>query len=107
MSKDLRISTQIYTYSDGNRLISSFSKYQPYFDIVFLDINMQTINGKDIAKKLRTFDKNFRLVFITADESEALDTLQYNISGFILKKHIKKELPSIIYRLVNDINEGR
>lgn len=103
--REQRINARIFTYMDGNQLISSFRKYQPRFDIVFLEINMPSINGKEVAKRLRALDKDFKLVFITVCEDEALNTLQYDIKGFIPKPLINEKLPVILKRAVNAVNE--
>ncbi|NLW92474.1 MAG: response regulator [Syntrophomonadaceae bacterium] len=103
--REQRINARIFTYTDGNQLISSFRKYQPRFDIVFLEINMPSINGKEVAKRLRALDKEFKLVFITACEDETLNTLQYDIKGFIPKALINDKLPIILKRVVTAVYE--
>lgn len=103
--REQRINNRIYTYTDGNHLISSFKKYQPRFDIIFLEINLPSVNGKEVARRLRALDKHFKLVFITGCEEEAVNTVQYDIKGFIPKPCINEKLPDIVRRVVNSIHE--
>lgn len=103
--KDQRIKAHIFTYMDANHLVTSFKKYQPRLDIILLEINMPSINGKEVARKLRALDKNFKLVFITNSEEEALNTFQYDINGFIPKQLIDEKLPGILRRVITAFNE--
>lgn len=71
-------------YIDGNELIRDFSDGQ-LFDVVILDIEMPTINGKALASVLRELDNSFFLVFISSYPEHVFDTLKYNVKAFIPK----------------------
>lgn len=101
----LRIKAKINAFSCGLDLIEKFNKYNPYYDIVFLDIDMPIFNGKDIAKELRILDKNFKLIFITSYEREALNTFQYDVAGFIPKILVGEKLRSVLERVTKLIED--
>lgn len=103
--KNLRADIHSYTFTNGIKLISSFEQYQPYYDIVFLDIDMPIMNGKEVAKELRILDKKFKLIFVTAFDQEALNTFQYDVIGFLPKPLLEKRLPNIIEQVVHKIDE--
>lgn len=90
---------------DGLDLITSFSKYEPYYDVIFLDIELPGKNGKEIARKLRTLDKRFKLVFITAYPQEALNAFQYDVIGFLPKDLLQKHISEVIKQVVDRIKE--
>lgn len=102
--RELKTNVSIYTFTNGNTLIKSFENYSPYCDVVFLDIDMPRINGKEVARKLRVIDKNFKLVFITSFEQEVLNTFQFNVISFLPKKLIPKYMFSVIKRIVSEIS---
>lgn len=91
----------------GNKLVDAFKLRKPYFDIVFLDIDMPYKNGKEIAKELRIIDKNFKLVFITAYENEVLNMFQYDVLGFLPKDKLNKYLGETIKRAIRIIEEDQ
>lgn len=101
----LRIDTQIFAFERGDDLIAGFSKYQPYYDVIFLDIDMPQKDGKEVARELRILDKKFKLVFITAYSREALNTFQYDVIGFLPKTLLQKRLPEVIKQVTDRINE--
>lgn len=98
--KKLKVKASICTFTNGTKLISAIEQYNPYYDIVFLDIDMPIIDGKEVARKLRVIDKRFKLIFITSFEQEVLNTLQYDISDFLPKNLIHERLFSIVNRVV-------
>ena len=103
--KTLKVYTSISLFTNADLLIKRLEKYDPYYDIIFLDIDMPVINGKEAARRLRLIDKKFKLVFITSFEHEALNTFQYDVSGFLPKTLLEERLPSVIKRIVNAISE--
>lgn len=105
--KQLKIEAKFYIFTNGNTLIKNFERYSPYCDIIFLDIDMPIINGKDVAKRLRIIDKNFKLIFLTSYEQEALNTFQYNVIGFLPKSHIAEQLEETIKRVVKAIEDDK
>jgi len=90
-------------YYNGDGLILEFKKNPSHFDIIFLDIDMPGVSGKEVAQVLRSIDKNFKLIFMTAYENEVLNMFQYDIIGFLPKDKLKKYLPDTIKRVMSKI----
>ena len=103
--RNYRTDFHTYTFNNGEDLIDSFSKYQLYFDVIFLDIEMPKKDGKEVARELRILDKKFKLVFITAYPQEALNTFQYDVIGFLPKTLIQERLPDVIKQVIDKIDE--
>lgn len=51
----------IFCYSDGDELLS-----EQRFDLIFLDIEMERVNGFDAASQIRAKDMNVPIVYITS-----------------------------------------
>lgn len=101
----LKVEIQSYSFEKGDDLIAAFSKYQPYYDVIFLDIDMPQKDGKEVARELRILDKRFKLIFVTAYQREALNTFQYDVIGFLPKMSMKERLPEVIRRVTKRISE--
>lgn len=54
-------------------------------DIAFLDINMQVIDGLEVAKHLKEIYPTVNIIFSTGYEEYALDALKLYSSGYLLK----------------------
>lgn len=103
--KSLKVQASISLYTDAILLIKKLEKYDPYYDIIFLDIDMPAINGKEAARRLRLIDRKFKLIFITSFEQEVLNTFQYDVSSFLPKSLLEERLPTVIERVVKAVNE--
>lgn len=79
------LQAKITYFDDESILLDNFKKRNIY-DIVILDIDMPSINGKELARKLRAIDAEFTLAFFTAYEREVFSAIPIGISAFIPKK---------------------
>ncbi len=55
--------------------------------VVFLDYNMDDLNGFEVLKKIKRYDPNIYVVIISAQESikVAIDALKYGAFDYIIK----------------------
>lgn len=84
----------VSTYSCGEELLSERKK----FHIIFLDIDMSGINGIEAAKKIRSYDKNVKIIYVT-NFTDYLN-LAFEVHAFgYLNKPLKKEK---IYSQLNE-----
>lgn len=88
-------------FSDGSAILNSFIKGD-HFDIIVLDIEMPDINGKDLARKLRSVDNSFFLVFVSAYPEQVFDTLKYKVNAFIPKNSPESTYISEFVRVFNE-----
>lgn len=72
----------IETFTTGEAFLES---YQGQFQVVFMDIELDGINGMDTAKKLRTKDNNVILIFLTNLAHYAIAGYEVNALDYILK----------------------
>lgn len=92
---------QIYTYSDGNELVRDFESLNGC-DIVILDIEMPSINGKEVAGRLRVLDSSFFLLFVTSYKSEIYSTIPYRINAFLPKDMDKAMMEAEFLRVIEE-----
>lgn len=58
------ISTNIVYYKNAESFLFSFSENDD-FDIIFLDVHMENMNGIELSKKIREIDENVAIIFVT------------------------------------------
>lgn len=58
-------STECDVYQDGNELIYAYKKNKERYDIIFLDIEMNELDGIKTATLIREIDEHVIIVFIT------------------------------------------
>jgi DNA-binding LytR/AlgR family response regulator len=75
------------------------------FDMIFLDINMDKIDGIETAKRIRRVTKDTYIVFVTAFVTYALEGYKVDAVRYLLKedeyleKSIYECLNTIIYKI--------
>ena len=76
---------EAFTAVDGLDAIKKTKEIKP--DLILLDIRMPNLDGIDVAKQIREFDANVKIVFISGFQSNELfkEASKYNISNYIVK----------------------
>lgn len=69
-------------FSDGIQLIQ---EYDRNFDVLFLDIEMEKLNGIDTARKIREKDKEVIILFITNLFQYAIEGYEVEAMDFVIK----------------------
>ena len=82
--------------SNGEQAIRTIKERTPH--IVFLDIKMPGMDGIEVLKRIRVFNKKLPVIIITAyaDEEKLLKSQQLNVSGFFAKDEDVKVLQNTI-----------
>ena len=86
----------ISTYQDGRDLLDSTKR----FHVIFLDIQMDSINGIETAKELRKSDKQVKIIYVTNYNNFQCEAFSVRAFGYITKpvtyKQISEQLNDVI-----------
>lgn len=84
------IEVECSVFFDGSSLLHYMQEEQKQFDIIFLDIEMEYMDGIKTAREIRKFDEDVVLIYITSYEEYALEAYDVQPFHFLLKP-IKEE----------------
>ena len=90
--------SHIEAYATGEELLVSGKR----FDIVFLDIRMEGMNGIEAAKKLRAQQGDIILVFITGMKDYVFDALDLYAFQYLLKPIDEGKFAEVLERAVRE-----
>lgn len=93
---------EIDTFVSGKDLIA-LGKDIVKYTIVFLDVNMDEINGIKTAQKIREYSSDIYIVFVTAYIDYSLEGYKVNAERYILKNNINLE--DSIYECMDSVFE--
>lgn len=79
------ISVDIEMFENGEHFLNNFNK--GFFEIIFIDIYMNGINGIETAEKIRKIDKNCLLIFSTASEAYAVKSFRVRAFDYLVKPY--------------------
>ncbi len=80
-------------FDDGGDFLEVAGQ-QP-FDLAFLDIYMDRMDGMTAAKTLRTFDKDCILVFTTTSTDHALDSYRVRAMQYLVKPYQQEDVEQL------------
>lgn len=100
------VMTEIRFFTNGNRLLEEYQNHKSY-DIVILDIDMPSINGKELAAKLRGLDSDLYIAFLSAYKEEVYEVIPLDIKAFIPKDYDKNKCLNELVRLLKRYKEEK
>ncbi|MBV7275093.1 response regulator transcription factor [Clostridium sp. PL3] len=103
--EELNTAFKIKTFNEGQDLIDHMNFDKENFDIVFLDIYMKASQGIDIARKIREFDKQCKIIFITVSHEHAIDSYEVRALYYILKPIDEEKLSAAIKIAIEELDK--
>ncbi|MGE5398037.1 MAG: LytR/AlgR family response regulator transcription factor [Chitinophagales bacterium] len=103
---------QISTYMIQHQIDYAISKFfrgehllnsEQCFDIVFLDIRMDGLNGMETARKMRKDRKNSNLVFVTALKEYVYDAFDVDAVNYLIKPINNRKLNETLGKILNSL----
>lgn len=95
----------INSYDDVNEFMEDVEKIQP--DVVFIDINLGSITGFDVAEKLLQLSKTPIIVFATAYDEYAIKAFEYGAIDYILKPFDEQRIKITIDRIEKALGDKK
>ena len=95
--------TNVQLYDNGQQCVNDLTQMP---DIIFLDHEMKPITGMETLKKIKRFNPDIFLVYISAQEDMqvAINALKYGAFDYIIKgQQDEEKITSIMLRIANVI----
>lgn len=80
--KENRLDVEKTVFGDGLDIVENYSSL---WDIIFMDIRMKHMNGMEAAAKIRKYDKDVLIIFITTMAQYAIKGYEVEALDFVLK----------------------
>lgn len=98
-----KIDYHVDLYGAGEEILKSHAKNYLY-TVIFLDINMKNLNGIEVAEKIRIYNEQTFIVFVTAYIDYSLEGYRVNAFRYILKD-TEERSKLAIYECLNVITQ--
>lgn len=95
------VEAELFEYSSAEDFLKSFRP--GFFNLVFLDIYMDNINGIEAAKRVYDTDKNCRIIFLTTANCFAPESYDVNAVYYMIKPPSEEKLFSVIKKCMGDM----
>lgn len=98
------INCNIYEFSSGEELLKDYPKN---LDILIMDIQMKLINGMDTARRIREFDENLEIIFMSSFSEFMQEGYEVKAYRYILKPINEKNFSKNILPCIEEIIRNR
>lgn len=92
---------KLYTFNDGKEMLLN----KEFYDIIFLDIEMKTLDGIDTAIQIRNYDMNVPIVYITSFSKYWRSAYQVHAFGFIEKPIHYEKIANVLNDFIQMCSE--
>lgn len=96
----LNMEYKVLEFLSGEELLSN---YPNNIDLLFLDIQMNDLNGMDTARKIREFDNNVEIIFTTSLLDYVCEGYEVNAYRYMLKPIDYNALENNMTQCINNI----
>ncbi len=96
--------TEIDIFADGVPLVENMIRGEQY-NVIFLDIQLESSDGMDIAEKIRKLDKNVPIIFVTGLETRASDGYAVSAFDYIVKSDFDCKFQYVMSRLMQTLEK--
>jgi DNA-binding LytR/AlgR family response regulator len=97
----------ILTFDNGEDLVKYHKCGKPFFDVIFLDIYMNAMNGIKTAKKIREYDQECKIIFTTSSTEHALESFDVTPFNYLVKPISKSVFDSAFEKVLRTINKEK
>lgn len=101
-----QIDYNIDTFTSGKNLCEQGLGRAKY-NIIFLDINMNEVDGIKTAYKIRTIDKDVNIVFVTGFINYVLEGYKVNAIRYIMKDNLEISLEECLNAILEKIKNQK
>ena len=91
----------IDSFEAGKELLAD----RKHFDIIFLDIQMEGMNGIETARAIREYDRKAVLIFVTAMKEYVFDAFDVTAFHYLLKPVEDEKFAEVFDSAVREIQE--
>lgn len=84
MAKQNLVNIETEVFWDGKSLVDAIIN-KNNFDLIYLDIEMDKEDGISAAKKIREYDKNVLIIYVTSHENHMKESFSVHPFQFLVK----------------------
>ena len=99
------VDTDIEVFWDGKSLADAVIAGNR-FDIIYLDIEMSGEDGISAAKRIRQYDKNALIIYVTSHENHMKESFDVRPFQFLVKPVNEEQMEICFKAAYEDINSG-
>lgn len=89
----------VYEFGAGTNAVSWLKKHPGEVDLLFLDIEMKDLNGMETAQRIREFDEQIMIVFLTGYSEFVFEGYGVGALDYLVKPATVQKLQELLHRV--------
>ena len=106
-AKENQLDCQILSYHSGETLLDDIMTNHVLFDIILLDIKMNTLNGIETAKIIRQTNEQVVIIFISALQEYVFHAFDVDAMQFLVKPVDTEKLYAVLAKGTEKLNHNK
>lgn len=97
--------SMVYVAKNGKEGLRTYLENQDHIDLILTDVNMPELNGIDMIKKIRDFDRKIPVIFATAhsDNEFLAEAIKLKVLEYIVKPIDVRHLLSLMNEISSNL----
>lgn len=97
------VCTDIHTFSSAGSFLFDYAEHKDY-DILLLDIEMPSMNGVDLAKRVRRENDAVQIIFVTGYSDFMAEGYEVSALHYLMKPVSFDKLSKVLHRAADKLN---
>lgn len=102
-----KTSVECDAYRSGEELIRTFRGGEEQYDVIFLDMEMEQLNGIETANYIREIDEHVIIVFVTSHTEYMRESFKCAPFRFLVKPVDGEEFKTVFYDISKKLSKQR
>ena len=102
-----KTSVECDAYQSGEELIRVFRDGEEQYDVIFLDMEMEQLNGIETANYIREMDEHVIIVFVTSHTEYMRESFKCAPFRFLVKPVDGEEFETVFYDISKKLSKQR
>lgn len=102
-----KTSVECDAYQSGEELIRAFRYGEEQYDVIFLDMEMEQLNGIETANYIREIDEHVIIVFVTSHTEYMRESFKCAPFRFLVKPVDSEEFETVFYDISKKLSKQR
>lgn len=105
IAQELNLMIEIIRFNSGESLLFYLEDTPNKFHMIYLDIMMGKLNGIETALKIRTFNQNAKIIFLTSSKDFVYNAFDANATNYLIKDLHDTKFESIFTQTLYTLNK--
>ncbi len=94
-------------YKSGEELVHTYKNKNERYDVIFLDMEMEQLNGIETANRIREIDEHVIIVFVTSYTEYMRESFKCSPFRFLVKPVDDEEFKIVFYDICKKLSKQR